>query len=102
MQPKRPNLRPVGADEKSAATKKKLTTIKAAVEASERDLLVTMRTRVATEIDAGVPAHTLAPLMRQLRELDKEIRALDARAADERSATGPSGDVDESFDATAI
>jgi hypothetical protein len=73
--------------------------IKAAVEMGERDLLVAMRTKVASEIDAGVPAHALAPLMRQLRELDKDIRALDARAAEE----GEHGPVeDEAFDASAI
>lgn len=75
-------------------------TINEAVGRSERDLLVALRKKAAAEIDAGVPPHTLAPLMRQLRDLDKEIRALDARADDEPAAKG--GKVDDSFDASAI
>ena len=83
-----------------APRKKAPATIKAAVDASERDLLVAMRAKAAAEIDRGVPAHTLAPLMRQLRDLDKEIRALDVRATQEAEQ---SGDVeDEAFDASAI
>lgn len=81
--------------------KPKPRTIKAAAESSERDLLVTMRTKIAAEIDGGVPPHTLAPLMRQLREVDKEIRALDAREKQE-AEDGAHGDVDETFDASAI
>lgn len=53
-------------------------TLKAAAEMSERDLLVAMRTKVAADIDAGVPSHALAPLIRQLRDLDKDIRLIDA------------------------
>lgn len=60
-----------------------------------------MRSKIAAEIDAGVPAHTLAPLMRQLREIDKDLRALDARA--EQEGAGHAGAVpDEAFDPTAI
>lgn len=92
----------VPPDAKPAARKKSArpTTIKAAVELNERSLLVAMRTKVASEIDAGVPAHALAPLMRQLRELDKEIRAIDARATEEGVESGPVPD--EDFDASAI
>jgi len=87
--------------EATAAPKSKApATIKAAVESGERELLVAMRCKVAAEIDAGVPPHTLAPLMRQLRELDKEIRAIDAREEQE-SADGDNV-ADEAFDASAL
>lgn len=82
MAEKRANLRAVAPDEKPAS-KKKPATIKAAVEASERELLVAMRTKIAAEIDTGVPAHTLPKLMQQLREFDQDIRAIDARGAGE-------------------
>jgi hypothetical protein len=59
------------------------TTVRAAADHSERALLVALRTNVAKEIDSGVPAHALAALVRQLRELDHDIRALDARLEEE-------------------
>lgn len=76
-------------------------TIKAAADLSERELLVAMRSKVATEIDAGVPAHSLAALMRQLREFDKEIRLIDSRAGGDEigdAANTP----DAKFDAEAL
>lgn len=76
------------------------TSLKAAAESSERDLLVMMRNKIFTEIENGVPAHTLAPLMRQVREIDKEIRSLDARARQE--SAGSDAPVDNSYDASAI
>jgi hypothetical protein len=66
-----------------APPKPRAKTLKEAVERSERELLVMMRERVAVEIDNGPPAHTLAPLARQLRDLDREIRLLDEKAKQE-------------------
>lgn len=80
---------------------KKPTTIKAAVDASERDLLVTMRGHLATELDKGaVPAHALAGVMAKLREYDRDIRAIDARAAEEPD--GKHEAEDGTFDASAV
>lgn len=75
-------------------------TLKDAVDVSERALLVTIRAKIASEIDGGVPPHTLAPLTRQLRDIDREIRALDQRAHEE-AADGDSAP-DEAFDAEAL
>jgi hypothetical protein len=69
---------PDGAKPKRPA--RKPATLKAATSRSERVLLETMRSKLAAEIDGGVPAHALAPLMRQLRELDKEIRHMAAKS----------------------
>lgn len=75
-------------------------TLKDAVEVSERALLVTIRAKIAAEIDGGVPPHTLAPLTRQLRDIDKEIRLLDQRAKEEAGADDVAAD--EAFDAEAL
>lgn len=74
--------------------------LKDAVEQSERALLVRMRTTIAIEIDGGVPAHALASLIRQLRDVDKEIRLLDQRAKEEARDDGVSAD--EDWDETAL
>lgn len=96
------NLRAVSPDEKPPRPPRKRAakTLKQAVSSSERQLLVTMRAKIATEIDSGVPPHTLAPLTRQLRDLDKEIRLLDARAREERREARVVADVE--FDSSAI
>lgn len=98
--PGKPSLRAV-KDSDEPAPKKRPTTLAAAADSSERDLLVMMRDKISSEIESGVPAHTLAPLMRQLREIDKEIRTLDARA-DQGSDPVGGGSTDDSFDASAI
>ncbi|GAS92678.1 flagellar protein FliT [Mycolicibacterium brisbanense] len=82
--------------------KKKPDTLSEAAEQGERDLLVMMRDTIANRIDAGPPPHTLAPLMRQLREIDKEIRSLDARAEHEAKSSGANEPVSDKFDASAI
>ncbi len=65
---------------RSAPRRRLPRTLKAAVQLDERNLLVALRQKIAVEIDGGVPAHTLAGLVKQLRDLDREIRLLDARA----------------------
>lgn len=52
-----------------------------AAERASRKLLIGLRTVILAQIDSGVPAHTLAPLSRRIIELDKEISALDTKAA---------------------
>ena len=84
------------ADVPSAAPK----TLKDAVDVSERALMVTIRAKIAAEIDAGVPPHTLAPLTRQLRDIDKEIRLLDQRAKE--AAEEDDVSADEAWDAEAL
>ena len=74
--------------------------LKEAADRGERELLVSMRNAISDAVTDGVPAHALAPLMRQLREIDKEIRAFDMRAKEESGDAG--GDVDDRFDAQAL
>ena len=74
--------------------------LKDAAEQSERALMVRMRTTIAVEIDGGVPPHALASLIRQLRDIDKEIRLLDQRAKEEARDGGVSAD--EEWDEAAL
>ena len=68
----------------------------------ERDLLVMLRAHAATELDSGrVPAHAIGGLMRQLRDLDRDLRALDLRAAQEKEATEAEVE-DGRFDSSAV
>lgn len=97
-----PNLRPVSKNER-AKPKKTPQTIKAASESSERDLLVSLRSHLAEQMDAGkVPAHALASVSSKIREYDREIRALDARAVEEAKHASETHAEDGSFDADAI
>lgn len=76
-------------------------TLKQAAEKSSRDLLVMMRDSILAKMDDGVPAHTLAPLSKRIMELDKEIRAIDAKARQDTHESS-SGNVNGSWDATEI
>jgi len=93
-------LRAVAPDEKAPVVEPPKT-IAEATERDERSLLVALRKKAADEIDAGVPPAYLAQLIRQLREIDKEIRLLDARAEQEGAGYVGGAD-DEDFDASAI
>ena len=87
-------------EETSPPRRRSPRSVREAAGQGERSLLVKMRDTVAQKIDDGVPAHALAPLMRQLREIDKEIRAMDA--AVEEEAAGGGVVADEAFDASAV
>ena len=49
---------------------------------SARDMLVVLRRKLAAQIDSDdLPGHALAQLVRQFRDVDAQIRGIDARAA---------------------
>ena len=74
--------------------------LKDAAERGERELLVSMRNEISDAVAGGVPPHTLAPLMRQLRDIDKEIRAFDMRVEQSEAESGYT--VENTFDAEAL
>ncbi len=95
MPAKKP-LRAVAADEKAPAKPK---TIGEAAEASERELLVSLRTHLAREMDKGaVPAHALASVSAKIREYDREIRSIDSRDEQEAEQGGREA-ADETWEA---
>jgi len=93
-------LRAVGKDEKPPVPVRPKTVTEAASEGTVRELLVAMRDRVATAVqDPNTAARDLAALTRRLREISRDIEAIDAKDAGEAD----SADVtDEAFDAAAI
>lgn len=94
MAPKKP-LRAVAPDETAAPKKRSVT--EAASDGSRRELLVAMRSRVATAVeDPNTPARDLAALTRRLMEIAKDIEALDAR---EQEAEGGEATADEQWTA---
>jgi hypothetical protein len=73
---------------------------------SEREILVILRRQIAVKLDEGtIPLHTMHHLVKQLRDFDKEIRAIDARAAAAARAAEEEAsydDYDAGWDASAI
>jgi hypothetical protein len=97
--PRQP-LRVVAPNEEPAP-KKKHTVTSAAADGDRRDLLVAMRSRVATAVeDPNTPARDLAALTRRLMEIAKDIEVLDARELEE--GEGGIGVPDADFDAAAL
>ena len=77
-------------------------TITEALDGSSRDVLASMRRALAKKLDEGqVSSNAIASAYKELRELDRLIRAMDA-AADEESAERNGRHGDEAFDASAI
>ena len=69
--------------------------------ASERDVLELLRSKLASRIDHGddMPAAAFAALVKQLRDVDAQIRMLDAAAA--AAAEDAADDTDEYGDGDA-
>jgi hypothetical protein len=94
-------LRVVAPNEAPAAPAKRHTVTSAASDGTRRDLLVAMRSRVATAVeDPNTPARDLAALTRRLMELARDIEALDAAAEQEAQRGDEVGD--GKFDSAAI
>ena len=75
--------------------------IENALEGSGRDVLASMRKALAKRLDDGdVSSNALASAYRELRELDRLIRAIDAE--DELEAHKRDGSTRRTFDASAI
>ena len=93
-------LRAVAVDEAAAAEGKSVSA--AAASGDRRELLVTMRARVATAVeDPGTPARDLAALTRRLLEIANEIEAIDASSEDDDVAAA-AATPDEPWDESAI
>jgi undecaprenyl pyrophosphate synthase len=95
-----PKLRAVGRNEQSQKPAVPKTVTVAATDGSRRELLVAMRSRVATAVeDPNTPARDLAALTRRLMEIAKDIEVLDVKDAEEADCGAAN---DETFDAEAI
>ena len=80
-------LRAVSADEKPPG--KRLTVAQAAATGSHRDLLVSMRERIAQTVsNPECPPRDLAALTRRLQDIAKEIELMDLRAKEEAGEGG--------------
>lgn len=97
--PRKPTLRVAGVDDVPRAP----LTITEALDAGPRDVLAAMRLTLARKLDAGeVSSNAIASVSKELRELDRQIRALDAADEQEAQRRGDSGRPRRSFDASAI
>lgn len=74
----------------------------AAANGTTRDLLVSMRNRIAEQVDkAETPARDLAALTKRLADVVKEIEAIDAR--EDQEADNDASEVEDGdFDATTV
>lgn len=83
-----PNLRAVGIEEK-ASPREPMTVTTAARDGTTRDLLVALRTRIATTVESSdMPPRDLAALSKRLTDISKEIEVLDARAEEQGASSG--------------
>lgn len=74
-----------------------------ALDAGPREVLSAMRYALAQKLDAGeVSSNAIASAYKELRELDRQIRAFDAATEQEARQRGTSRAGRRSFDAAAI
>ena len=94
-------LRAVKPDEKKPVEKPKTVT-QAAKSGTPRDLLVSMRDRVAKDVEnENTPARDLAALTKRLMEIVRDIAAIDA--ASEQEASEDAAEVEDGdFDAASV
>lgn len=94
-------LRAVAPNEVATPPKPPKSVTEAAEKGTTRELLVAMRTRIATAVeDLNTPARELAALTKRLVEVVRDIEAIDAR--DEQEASDGREVPDETYDASAI
>ena len=83
------------------APRKTPATITESLSGTSRDVLASMRHALAKKLDAGeVSSNAIASAYKELRELDRLIRAMDA--AEDEGASSGRGVVPQAFDASAI
>lgn len=101
MAARKPALRAVADDEKAPDAKPQTVT-QAASTGTTRDLLVTMRDRVAKDVEnANTPARDLAALTKRLMEIVRDIEAIDARTDQEADKDADEVE-DGDFDAASV
>ena len=92
-------------DDDTPAPRSSPATISEALDGSARDVMAAMRHALALKLDAGeVSSNAIASAYKELRELDRQIRALDhAESQDEeRRRAEQRGGTRRSFKASAI
>ncbi|BCP15677.1 hypothetical protein [Mycobacterium paraintracellulare] len=67
---------------------------------SERDVLVVLRRKLAEQLDAELPSHAVPGVIRQFRDVDAQIRAIDEREAEQAAAQDDDDDQDDDEDTT--
>lgn len=78
-------------------------TISEALDGSARDVLAAMRKALAQKLDAGeVSSNAIATAYKELRELDRQIRAIDEAEAQEVARRGEKRSARRSFQASAL
>jgi hypothetical protein len=84
-EPLKPPLRAVSPGETAPRHKKPLTVVEAATCGTHRELLDSLRRRIATTIeDPNAHPRDLAALSRQLLEISKELQATNAGTEDDQ------------------
>lgn len=95
-------LRAVAPDE-HAPTKERKTVVDATNDGTRREVLVAMRARIARTLDdTSTPAHAIARLVREVADLDREIRAIDESTEEHDGSEDGEATGRRSFDASAL